>query len=74
MKNHQELCLNNEPQIVELPNKSEVTKFKNFQKALRVPFVIYADFEAFQDEKGLKELEDQQKFYQIMCRVVMVYI
>jgi len=34
-------------QAIKMPKKGSVVKFKNYHKQLLVPFVIYADFEAF---------------------------
>ena len=43
---HSEYCSENRPQKVELPNPGEnILQFKDFEKTLRVPFIVYADFE-----------------------------
>jgi len=46
LKEHQNLCLKVEAQTITLPKKGEVYEFNNWQKMQKVPFVIYADFEA----------------------------
>lgn len=47
LKAHQPLCSTHGPQKVELPlsEKDAILKFKEYEKTLKVPFVIYADFE-----------------------------
>lgn len=48
MKEHRIYCSANEPQRVIFPENNEAfLEFKDFEKQLRVPFVIYADFETF---------------------------
>lgn len=43
---HQVYCSTNEPQRVVLPTQTDnILQFKDFEKELKVPFVIYADFE-----------------------------
>ena len=47
LENHQEDCLSfNGAQRVEMPKEGSKVYFKNYQKQLPVPFVIYRDFEA----------------------------
>ncbi|XP_052767835.1 uncharacterized protein LOC128208317 [Mya arenaria] len=44
---HQQLCARNGAQRVNLPTPgdNDILKFKDYEKTLKVPFVIYADFE-----------------------------
>ena len=45
---HMKYCSKHDPQHVELPNEKENDlEFKDFDKQLKVPFVIYAGFETF---------------------------
>ena len=44
-KEHMEVCLSNESVKIEIPKKGSNIEFKNYVKKLKVPFVIYADFE-----------------------------
>ena len=44
---HIEYCLNNKTAVVEMPPKNKFIKFKDFEKQLPSPFVVYADFECF---------------------------
>ena len=47
LEDHKPLCSQHGPQRIELPNEDDMfLQFKDFQKQLRVPFVIYADFES----------------------------
>ena len=53
LENHDNNCLKiNGKQAINIPKKGEnILKFNNFLKQLPVPFVIYADFEAYITEK-----------------------
>ena len=33
--------------MVKMPKKGEYVKFKNFQRTIKSPFMIYTDFEIF---------------------------
>ena len=53
LEDHKPLCSQHGPQRVELPNEDNMfLQFKDFQKQLRVPFVIYADFESLTSSFG----------------------
>ena len=43
---HIELCKENTACKIEVPEPDEIIEFQNYKKSMRVPFVIYADFEA----------------------------
>ena len=44
---HVEYCMNHKAVKVVMPKKGTMLSFKNHCRKMRVPFVIYADFEAF---------------------------
>ena len=44
---HSRYCNNNATAIVKMPKQNTMLYFKNYQKQLPVPFVVYADFECF---------------------------
>ena len=46
-KEHTEVCLSNEAVKIEMPKKGSCIKFDKHAKKLKVPFVIYADFESY---------------------------
>ena len=46
LNEHREICQSKYECKAELPEPGETISFKNFKKSMRVPFVIYADFEA----------------------------
>ena len=46
LNEHIEVCKENSACKIEVPKPGETIEFKNFKKSMRVPFVIYADFEA----------------------------
>jgi len=46
LQNHIQHCSKHDPQHVQLPEKGKnCLEFKDFEKQMKVPFVIYADFE-----------------------------
>ena len=47
LQNHVEYCLKHKAVGVEMPKKGTMLSFKNYHRRMRVPFVVYADFEAF---------------------------
>ena len=51
LENHKLYCMENEPVRSEMPldkyGNPEYIKFINYYKKMRVPFVVYADFESF---------------------------
>ena len=50
LEEHIEICKENSACKIELPKPGETATFKNFNKSMRVPFVIYADFEAITEK------------------------
>ena len=44
---HLEYCNKNDAVKIVLPKESTMLKFKNYNHSMRVPFVVYADFECF---------------------------
>ena len=49
-KEHIEVCLFNDSVKIEMPKKGSNIEFKNYAKKLKVPFVIYADFESYTEQ------------------------
>ena len=46
LKNHEEYCFQNETIKIEMPKEGSSISFSHHNRAIKVPFVIYADFEA----------------------------
>ena len=46
-KEHTEVCLTNDSVKIEMPKKGSYIEFDKHAKKLKVPFVIYADFESY---------------------------
>ena len=44
---HAEYCSQHEAQKIELPEPGTMLSFRNYYRKMRVPFVVYADFESF---------------------------
>ena len=49
-KNHEEYCFQNETIKIEMPKKGSSIFFSHHNRAIKVPFVVYADFEALTKE------------------------
>ena len=47
---HIEICKENSACKIKVPKPGETIEFKNHKKSMRVPFVIYADFEAITEK------------------------
>ena len=47
LENHEGYCKSNDVVRVEMPAKSTSLEFDKFHNKMRVPFVVYADFESF---------------------------
>ena len=47
---HTPLCYQQRAQKIVFPDKEKTVKFKNIKKQLRVPFIIYADFECYTEK------------------------
>ena len=58
LKIHEEYCLKNQAIRIEMPEKGSFISFIHHNRSIKVPFVVYADFEAFTEEIPISE----QKF------------
>ena len=47
LSRHQEYCNEYEAVKIVLPEEGTMLKFKNYHKSEKVPFIVYADFEAY---------------------------
>ena len=50
LKDHQELCFKNDAQLLTVPRKSTILKFKNYKNIVKCLIKIVADFECYQPE------------------------
>ena len=46
LEKHNEYCSTNEAVKMEMPEKGSIIEFQNFNRSMRVPFIVYADFES----------------------------
>ena len=46
LNKHNEYCSQHGAQKIELPKPGSKVKFQNYNRSMRVPFVVYADFES----------------------------
>ena len=47
LASHHEYCKSHEAIKIELPEEGSKISFKNHNRSVRVPFIVYADFESF---------------------------
>ena len=47
LNKHSEYCSQHAAQTIELPEPGTMLSFKNYNRSMRVPFIVYADFESF---------------------------
>ena len=59
-KEHAEVCLTNDSVKIEMPKKGSCIEFDKHAKKLKVPFVIYADFESYTERVLKGHTNDQQ--------------
>ena len=67
LEEHRQLCFTNESVRIEMPEESTELCFKNHNRKMRVPFVVYADFECITEpilEVGPKENKSTDKYQQ----------
>lgn len=50
LKEHKELCNSREAVKIELPDAGTFLTFKNYNRSMRVPFIVFADFESSTDQ------------------------
>ena len=70
LKRHKEYCQNNEAVKIKMPIREDdegntfpvYIKFNHFHKKMRVPFVVYADFECFTEKIDTCQPNDNKSF------------
>ena len=64
LKIHEEYCLKNQAIRIEMPEEGSFISFIHHNRSIKVPFVVYADFEAFTEEIPISEQNDKFSFTQ----------
>ena len=64
LKIHEEYCLKNQAIRIEMPEKGSLVTFIHHNRSIKVPFVVYADFEAFTEEIPISEQNYKFSFTQ----------
>ena len=65
LKIHKESCEQFEFVKIEMPKEGETCRFKNFNREMKIPFVVYADFESIVEKVSsgiLSSKENQSQF------------
>ena len=62
LNDHIEICKEKSACKIEVPKPGEIIEFKNHKKSLRVPFVIYADFEAVTEKIDSASPDPEKSF------------
>ena len=61
---HEEYCLKNHAIRIEMPEKGSFVTFIHHNRSIKVPFVVYADFEAFTEEIPTSKQNEKFSFTQ----------
>ena len=64
LKIHEEYCLKNQTIKIEMPEKGSLVTFIHHNRSIKVPFVVYADFEAFTEEIPRSKQNERSSFTQ----------
>ena len=64
LKIHEEYCLKNQTIRIEMPEKGSLVTFIHHNRSIKVPFVVYADFEAFTEEIPRSKQNEKFSFTQ----------
>ena len=64
LKIHEEYCLKNQAIRIEMPEKGSLVTFIHHNRSIKVPFVVYADFEAFTEEIPRSKQNEKFSFTQ----------
>ena len=64
LKIHEEYCLKNQAIKIEMPEEGSFISFIHHNRSMKVPFVVYADFEAFTEEISTCEPNQRSSFTQ----------
>ena len=64
LKIHEEYCLKNQAIKIEMPEEGSFISFIQHNRSMEVPFVVYADFEAFTEEISTCEPNQRSSFTQ----------
>ena len=64
LKNHEEYCFQNETVKIEMPKEGSSISYVHHNRSIKVPFVFYADFEAFTKEIQTTPQSDKVSFTQ----------
>ena len=64
LKIHEEYCQKNEAIKIEMPKEGSLISFNHHNRSIKVPFVFYADFEAFTEEVSTSQPNDKFSFTQ----------
>ena len=64
LKIHEEYCLKNQAIRIEMPEKGSFISFIHHNRSIKVPFVVYADFEAFTEEIPISKQNEKFSFTQ----------
>jgi len=76
LERHEENCQNHDAIKIVLPEKGSILEFKNHKHSMRVPIVVYADFESFTKPFDSCQPDPDRSFtkaYQSMNRLVSAF-
>ena len=62
IEKHIKHCYSKKPATIEMPKEGSILKFKSFFRKMRVPFVVYADFECFTEKLDTMQPNPKQSY------------
>ena len=62
LNKHEEYCKKHKAVKIKMPEKGTMLKFKNYHRSVKVPFIVYADFECFIKPIQLCDPDDKESY------------
>ena len=62
LESHEEYCLKKKEANIDMPEKGTFIEFKNHNRSIKVPFLVYADFESLIQSISGAELDARVSF------------
>lgn len=74
LSNHKNYCQSNKVARITLPYKNKFIKFRNYNHKMKVPFVIYADFESIITQINNKKEKEKYNTIKIQKHIAISFV
>ncbi|KAF0709819.1 Uncharacterized protein FWK35_00030838, partial [Aphis craccivora] len=74
LSNHKNYCQSNKVARITLPYKNKFIRFKNYNHKMKVPFVIYADFESIITQINYKKEKEKYSTIKIQKHIAISFV